>query len=161
MSQINRQSLYEDDNENVNIDWFSRVNDLYFWPGKEQRSTLRCNENKDDDENKNHNVDWIFNACASEQNASLLAIFQRVQPSINEVNFQLSIFNLSVLARVKMKLFYSLKMALTTSENGRCDGVWWQVRKSLKALVKLQACNGFIGQRLFSKSLKRIFLVSP
>ena len=30
----------------------------------------------------------IFNACESEQNASLLAISQRAQPSINEVNFQ-------------------------------------------------------------------------
>ena len=30
-----------------------------------------------------------FNACTSERNASLLAISQRAQPSINEVNFQL------------------------------------------------------------------------
>ena len=35
----------------------------------------------------------IFNACASERNASPLAISQRAQPSINEVNSQLDIIN--------------------------------------------------------------------
>ena len=35
---------------------FYRVNDFDFWPGKELRSVLRCNEN--DDENENGEVNY-------------------------------------------------------------------------------------------------------